>query len=414
LLKNHFSLKLFNFPEKSLQKLNEELINKIKYLSHVNSSLFSIFRMIEQIKEEHGHIKNIMNSLLIKKYIYNNTQFFGLQGYLPSYKTQHILHLFKKGLISLSITEPKKSDNVPVLLSNTRFVKSFEVIVKMFSGVSYHEKDITFIVSFLFICFGVLCFLDGGYGFLLLILGWVLVENDVADYGSIFMFTGFFTSLFGIINGQIFGLIVGEHIFKNSAPLLSLAIDPFYCLSFSLLVGLISSGGGHLTKLWQDGLRTNSSGGLALVMACLLYVLFTSLKASLYFKYFITFLMISIVIILWSMYPEATFGKNQALANIAWTIYNGFVGLIQDVLSHMRLFGISLSGAILALVVNQISVLFPIYIQIPFCVIGHIFVFVLSLVSLCVHTNRLIFLEFGSKCINGGKNYYSPLAGVKI
>jgi V/A-type H+-transporting ATPase subunit I len=75
----------------------------------------------------------------------------------------------------------------------------------------------------------------------------------------------------------------------------------------------------------------------------------------------------------------------------------------------MRLFGISLSGAILASVVNEISCLFPIYTQIIFCLIGHVFVFGLSLLSLGVHTNRLIFLEFGSKCIDGGDYYYLPL-----
>jgi vacuolar-type H+-ATPase subunit I/STV1 len=113
--------------------------------------------------------------------------------------------------------------------------------------------------------------------------------------------------------------------------------------------------------------------------------------------------------IFWIQFPEITFDENQKLANIIWTIYNGYVGLIQDTLSHMRLFGISLSGAILALVVNEISSMFPIFFQIPFCLFGHMFVFCLSLLSLYVHSNRLIFLEFGSNCINGGHFYYLPL-----
>jgi vacuolar-type H+-ATPase subunit I/STV1 len=122
---------------------------------------------------------------------------------------------------------------------------------------------------------------------------------------------------------------------------------------------------------------------------------------------FYVFLILSLFY--WIKYPEITFEEEQKLANIVWTIYNGVVGLIQDTLSHMRLFGISLSGAILALVVNEISCLFPIYLQVPFCIAGHIFVFGLSLLSLGVHTNRLIFLEFGSKCIEGGDYYYLPL-----
>jgi vacuolar-type H+-ATPase subunit I/STV1 len=68
-----------------------------------------------------------------------------------------------------------------------------------------------------------------------------------------------------------------------------------------------------------------------------------------------------------------------------------------------------LSGAILALVVNEICTMLPFYIRIVFFLFGHSFVFCLSLLSLYVHSNRLIFLEFGSNCIRGGHFYYLPL-----
>lgn len=407
------NINILTFSIKSLQILNQELLNKIKYLRYLNKKLHNIFYMTKQINDEYKHIKNLMDILAIKEQTYNNKYFYGLQGYIPQHKVYLLKNLFKKGLVTLSIKTPSQDDNVPVMLENTWFTSSFESILKMFSGISYHEKDVTSIISILFIWFGALCFLDGGYGFLLFLLGWILIENNIQDYGIIFMSTGIFTFLFGMMNGQVFGLVVGEHIFKDSIPFFKLAIDPFYCLSFSLLVGLLNSGSGHLVALWKNGTQTNASGGLALVSTCLIYLLFTSLNINIFFTYITTGLMLAAVIVLWVLYPETTFGKSQKIANIVWTIYNGFVGLIQDTLSHMRLFGISLSGAILALVVNQISTLFPLYIQIPFCIIGHMFVFVLSLVSLCVHTNRLIFLEFGSKCIDGGKNYYSPLVGVK-
>ena len=81
---------------------------------------------------------------------------------------------------------------------------------------------------------------------------------------------------------------------------------------------------------------------------------------------------------------------------------------MQDILSHMRLFGIALSGAILALVVNKIANMLPLAATILFAIVGHIFVFLLALLSLYIHTNRLIFLEFGSKSITGGHYLYSP------
>mgnify|MGYP004159539963 CR=1 FL=1 len=79
-------------------------------------------------------------------------------------------------------------------------------------------------------------------------------------------------------------------------------------------------------------------------------------------------------------------------------LYSGITGFGQDTMSHMRLFGIALSGSIMAMVVNQIAGLFPTVVTILFAVVGHFFVYFLALLSLYIHTNRLIFLEFGSKC----------------
>ncbi len=122
----------------------------------------------------------------------------------------------------------------------------------------------------------------------------------------------------------------------------------------------------------------------------------------------ISFGLLVLTLVSWVLFPEPVFGSAR-LPNVIWTLYSGSTGLIQDVLSHMRLFGIALSGSILALVVNQIGAQFPVVITVLFAIVGHIFVFVLALLSLYIHANRLIFLEVGSKCIDGGHLYYQPL-----
>jgi V/A-type H+-transporting ATPase subunit I len=114
-------------------------------------------------------------------------------------------------------------------------------------------------------------------------------------------------------------------------------------------------------------------------------------------------------LIAWLLFPEPVFGASARLPNIGWTLYSGVTGLIQDILSHMRLFGIALSGSILAMVVNQIGGQLPLLLTVGFAIVGHIFVYALALLSLYIHANRLIFLEIGSKCIDGGHLYYQPL-----
>jgi len=385
-------------------------------LQLIKNNLKAIDNKITEFYKLRSHIQNTIADLVayrkildIKRDLYINNNIFGMQGFVPACKIPIFTNLFKHGEVAFIVEDPLINDKVPVLTKNHWLVKGFETVIRMFSGLSYYEKDITPIVGGLFIWFGALCFMDGGYGLLLSILGTLLIYKRIQDYGMVLLTTGLFTTFFGLINGQIFGLVVGQHIFKHLTPYFQLAINPFVCLKFSLIVGVCNVLGAFSVALWQRGFRTHASGGCILAFSTILYILQKTLNiTSVFFNYCIYMSILS-AFVLWVIYPETTFGEKNKIANICWTIYNGCVGLIQDTLSHMRLFGISLSGAILALVVNEISFLFPIYIQIPFCVILHIFVFVLSLLSLCVHTNRLIFLEFGSKCIEGGHFYYSPL-----
>jgi len=345
--------------------------------------------------------------LEVKKNISRFDHLCGFEGFLPSSKEELLQNscLDKKTVIKLS--KPQKSDNVPLLLSNNRLIRGFETILKLFSGLSYHEKDVTFIISVLFMGFGSLCLMDIGYGALTILLGLVLTKYGIKDIGAVCTCTGLFTTTIGLLNGQIFGLLIGKDILTGFTPAMKLASDPLYCFSFSLIIGLVAVFASYITAIWQNGFKTDASGSLVLTCGVILYLLGDKYSVDTSTNNLIFSAISLSALLLWVAYPIIIF--DTKIPNIIWTLYSGVTGLIQDILSHMRLFGISLSGAILAIVVNEISCIFPFYIQIPFCILGHIFVFALSLLSLYVHTNRLIFYEFGSKCINGGNYYYLPL-----
>jgi vacuolar-type H+-ATPase subunit I/STV1 len=405
--KNNFNI-ISSFKY-SLNLLNKKLSYREKRLERINKFLDSINSIKHEINTKKENLISLKTILNVESISYNKNNLFAVQGYIPKSQVDLVVNLFHKSKVAFNITTPSPSDRVPVKFNNNALFSGFEVIVKMFSGMSYHEKDVTSIVGCLFIWFGALCFMDGGYGLLLFLLGIALFQKEQRQYGAVFIFTGLFTIIFGLLNGQIFGLIVGDHILKNHRPLMMLSTDPFMCLTFSLVIGILNIFFSSITAIWQRGYQTDANGRLCLVIACMLYAFKTHYVINILVQDLMFYVFLILSLFYWIKYPEITFEEEQKLANIVWTIYNGVVGLIQDTLSHMRLFGISLSGAILALVVNEISCLFPIYLQVPFCIAGHIFVFGLSLLSLGVHTNRLIFLEFGSKCIEGGDYYYLPL-----
>lgn len=399
--RENINLEPQNFELESTHSLELKTVDIKKDISSIDQKLSMYLPLEEQISQEILSLQKNHEIILAETCLYQESDIFGLEGYIPSEKEDYLLNtldIFAKTAV-IQISTPQVSENVPVLLDNNKLSKSFEFILKSFAGLSYHEKDVTSIVGFLFMFFGSLCLMDAGYGLFMIATGYLLLRYNFDDAGLVCISTGAVATVVGGLNGQVFGFFVGQDIFKNSQPIFSLATDPMVCFYFSLKVGLVATLGAYGTAIWQNGVKTDSSGGFTLALGGLFYLATESTTLFLVFT--------AAAVILWSMYPQICF--DAKIPNVLWTLYSGVTGLLQDILSHMRLFGISLSGAILAVVINEVSCTFPLYIKLPFCFFGHLFVFALALLSLYIHTNRLIFLEFGSKCISGGQYYYLPL-----
>lgn len=353
-------------------------------------------------------------------------ELFAVQGYVPAENQVDLQRAVEPFGAVLLIDDPAPGEQVPVKLHQPGLIAGFGEVVRAFSGISYWEKDFTPAVLLLFLVYGSLCLLDGGYGVLLAITGFWLMARGSKGFGSVFAITGVFSTLVGMIGGQYFGLIVGKDFATGHHPPTTLASDPMTSFIFSLLVGLAGMTLSYATAIWQRGWKTSATGSLLLAMAANTMVL-ANFGAEGLLKMAVkapspamiaqfsdgvgmagTGLLVGGVAA-WLVFPDPTFGTKAHAANVAWQLYSGFTGLGQDVMSHMRLFGIALSGSIMAMVVNQIAGLFPLPVTVAFGVVGHFFVFILSLLSLYIHTNRLIFLEFGSKCFDGGQAWYEPL-----
>ena len=353
---------------------------------------------------------------------------FALEGFLPRDQVVDLQEALSPFACALQIKDaPVFDERVPVKLKNNSLVSGFESIVAAFSGMRYGEKDFTWAVGLLFVAFGALCLLDAGYGLMLAILGLVLRYRGAKPVGNVFAATGLVSVVVGMMAGQFFGLIIGKTVMLDYRPLLTLSSEPYHAFLFSLFVGIAALAFSYTMAIYQRGLRNEATGALALVLASL-----AAIYGNMAAEFVHTFVwghapsavvlaqaklwgnlaacaFGAIALAAWVLFPGPVFGEDARLGNILWTLYSGTTGFVQDVLSHMRLFGIALSGGIMALVVNEMAARFPLPVTALFAVVGHFFVFLLSLLSLYIHTNRLIFLEWGSKCIDGGTNFYSPL-----
>ena len=109
----------------------------------------------------------------------------------------------------------------------------------------------------------------------------------------------------------------------------------------------------------------------------------------------------------------------RRLGGGAWALYN-VIGLVGDVVSYARIFGLGLSSGIIAGVVNTIagSIVdglglagYPIAALV--LLIGHSFNFVMAMIGSVVHPARLQFLEFFGKFFEGGGRAYAPFGKLE-
>jgi len=139
-------------------------------------------------------------------------------------------------------------DEPPVVQDNPGTIKPFELLVETINRPKYSEFDPTVILFLTFPAFFGFMIGDLGYGILYMGIGYWLYSSFDSDairsLGGIALWAGIFTSLFGVLYGEIFGLHELGEIVWNGNPPMHKGLQPAELayaqtwLVVSLLVGL--------------------------------------------------------------------------------------------------------------------------------------------------------------------------------
>lgn len=111
-------------------------------------------------------------------------------------------------------------DEPPVIQDNPRAIKPFELLVETINRPQYWDLDPTVILFLTFPLFFGFMIGDLGYGLLYMAIGYGLWANTSRDalksLGGIALWAGGFTTLFGILYGEIFGLhLITTHFWEG-------------------------------------------------------------------------------------------------------------------------------------------------------------------------------------------------------
>ena len=101
-------------------------------------------------------------------------------------------------------------DEPPVIQQNSKIVNPFEILVRAVNQPKYSEFDPTVIIFLTFPLFFGFMIGDIGYGILYVLIGyWVYRKFDteaLANFGTVVVWLGLWTIIFGVFYGEIFGL----------------------------------------------------------------------------------------------------------------------------------------------------------------------------------------------------------------
>lgn len=348
-----------------------------------------------------------------------------LEGWVPAENAKPMEEeLTKQGYYFLQM-EIEAEDKVPIKLRNNAFSRLYEPITKMFSLPNYSELDPTPLFAPFFMLFFGLCFGDGGYGLLVVLLCTILkkkMSEEVRPYLSLFQYLGGAAVLVGLCTGSVFGVALAE------VPALSKVKDYFVSsdnlMTFSIVIGLVQIIFGKAVAAYKTKIQKGTKYSIApfawvfvilsLALAFGLPMLNVQIPTAMAT---VCYGIAAVGLVVAYLYNSP--GKNIFLnfGTGLWNTYNMASGLLGDTLSYIRLFAIGLTGSILGGVFNTLAVSMTdgmnivarVIVMAIILLLGHAINIALCTISSLVHPLRLIFVEYYKNAeFEGGGKAYEP------
>lgn len=417
-------------PEMGLVQAGEELRTLNEKETKIIGECTAVADRLEMMQASHNGILAEASYTECLGTLHSVEHLYGVQGWIPADAEDGLFREIESSKLPAMVTtrDPLDDEIPPTLFKNNWFVRRIEPLLNLYGLPAYRSIDpSSFVAPFMILFFGV-CMGDAGYGLVFLLLStWFKSKWSYRGEGFLLAMRlcqafSISTIVIGVITGSIFGyeftsrgwILVDLDINEGNPMILfyaSLGLGVLH-LSFSYLLGMIAAG--TRTEAMQKlGLALVLWGGVSLVSRNIWFVDPASTLNKV-FGYTGWGLLVSGIVLTF------VFASNskRLLVRIGlgfWNIY-GLTGLVGDLLSYARLFGLGIATTAIAAVMNQLAGMVrdgagPVVgtvLAILLLVLGHSFNFAISILGSTVHSARLHFVEAFKSFFQGGGIQYKP------
>ena len=409
-------------PQASVNELEQELKRLSEELALLKGRMLFLKRKLDDIKSVYHEKLYLLDQYFASESAGSAAEnhISILEGFAPAENRKDIEAFLDNCDVYYIAEEATADDDPPVKLKNNWFARAFEPIGSLYLLPRYDELDLTpFFAPFYMLFFG-LCVGDLGYGIILLAAGIAIHFKmpKMANIGTLVSLLGVGSMIMPMLSGTVFGAKLYD-ILPMSDKLRGMFLTDMQLFWFSLIFGIVQLIFARLVAAvyatvkhgWQAGLSNfgwaaftlwaalafaewNSKGELDLMSPALSYTLLG---------------IAGVCILFFSSLSKNIFKR---IGKGITSIYD-VTGLLGDVLSYIRLFGLGMSGGILGMVFNSMAFQLS---GIPYAgwvltvlllIIGHSLTIFIACLGAFVHPMRLTFVEFYKNVgfIGGGRPY---------
>lgn len=417
-------------------------------LEEIKREIYALGKSVKSLKIYCDLVGFEVEKLELSDKMLGTQRTFLLEAYVPKNAEARVTEELKSvtGALWLNFSEPSDDEIPPTLYENNEVVKNFETITNMYSPVNSREFDPNAIMSVFYSIFLGFIMGDVGYGLLMLLGGgFIYMKRRHEDSGlkrlsGVFAVGGICAIVWGLLFNSVFGIplpFMPALMPDAQSDMWSfMGISVPAVLIIALIIGIIHLMTGYVCKAIQcmrrgyfwdgvfDGLVwTVFSVGVALAVVGLIDEVGMPLLA--YIGGGIAGVSL-VIAMLTAGRKEKLLGKFTKGFGAAY----GIINYASDILSYARLYGLMLSGAVIAQIVSAyvvnpaimdmegVGFLFSgnpllIALGVVLMVVGHAFNLAIGLLGAYIHDARLQYVEFYGRFYEGEGEIFTPVGSVR-